>query len=712
MGLERSIFYTIDQNGIAVLTLDLEGEKVNKISNSFGERFGALIEELSKKSSVKGLVIISAKPDIFIAGADINEFTAIKSKEDAFKLSSDAQKLADVIEDLPFPSVAAINGACLGGGLEIALACKGRVATDDKKTTLGFPEVMLGLIPGMGGCVRAPKLLGVGSAFDLILAAKQVNGVKAKKIGLVDEVVPKDKLLDAAKTLVVKIPKRTSKINVKNILLEMNPLGRALMGIIAHKTVLSKTGGHYPAPLKAIDVVLSAYGKHRVAALKIEADGFADCAITDVSKNLVRLFFLQEEAKRERGTNKDVKTRDITNAAVLGAGVMGGGVAYLMSTRDVVVKMKDVNEKSLDIAQDHANSLYMKRVERRQMSRDEMEHKLQKLHATTSYEGFDKVQLVVEAVPEQLKIKEAVYKELCAKVSDDTIIASNTSTFPLEALKPFVTNPKRFIGMHFFNPVHKLPLLEVVSTKDSDPEVVATALKFGQMLGKITLLCNDGPGFVANRLVVPYLNEGAMLLSEGVSVEEIDKPMVKFGYPSGPLRTIDEVGFDTCVHIVASFYKTFGERMKAAPIIELVFNSGRLGSKTKKGIYLYSGKKPGREVDQTLYADLVGFPQKPKGSVSRDEILKRLLYCQVNEASRLIEEGVARRPRDIDVASIWGLGFPPFLGGILTYANTIGIRNIVDDLKRFEEKVGARFAPSKSILEMAEKNQKFKVEIS
>lgn len=714
MGFEKSLQYKIDQDGIAVLVFDLEGEKVNKISTAIGERFTQVLKELSVNKKINGLVLISGKPDIFIAGADINEFTQIKSKDEAFELSSNAQKLANQLEDLPFVTVAVINGACLGGGLEIALACKYRIATDDKKTLIGFPEVMLGIIPGMGGCVRTPRLLGIERAFDLILTAKQVGGVKAKKIGLVDEVVSKDKLLDAAKRYALRSHTPTApgiRANIKNFLLEKNPIGRGILAGFARRAVISKSGGHYPAPLKAIDVVVSAYGKPRDKAMQIEAAGFSEVAITDVSKNLVRLFFLQEEAKKERGEMGDVATRDIMNAAVLGAGVMGGGISYLMTSRGVAVRVRDISDKALEGAKEHACSLFEKRVERGEMTKVEVDRKLQLLHLTTTYEGFEKVELVIEAVPESMKIKENVYKELCAKVNDSTIIATNTSTFSLEMLKSFVTHPERFVGMHFFNPVHKLPLLEVVRSKESSPEAVATALKFGQRLGKITILCNDGPGFIANRLVGPYLNEGAWLLVEGVSVEEIDKPAVKFGYPSGPLRTIDEVGFDTCVHVVNSFYKTFGERMKPAPVIENIMKSGRLGHKNSRGIYLYSGKHAGKYVDQTIYPELRTFPQKPKGTILSDEILKRLIYCQVNEASRLIEEGVARRPRDVDVASIWGLGFPPFMGGILTYANSIGIRKIVDDLKRFEEKYGVRFSPAASLVDMAEKNQKFRVEI-
>ena len=705
----KTFKFSTDRDDIGVLVFDLEGEKVNKICRAIGEGFSTVLKELSGNKKLKGLVLISGKPDIFIAGADINEFTQIKNKDEAFQLSSNAQKLADQLEDLPFPTVAAINGACLGGGLEIALACKYRVATDDRKTTIGFPEVMLGIIPGMGGCVRAPKLLGIERAFDLILAAKQVDGVKAKRIGLVNDVVSKEKLLDTAKWLLKKPPKIASKFNIKELILEKNVLGRQVLAGFAKKAVLAKSGGHYPAPLKAIDVVITAFGKPRSEAMRIEAEGFAEMAVTDVSKNLVRLFFLQEEAKRERGENKDVRTRDIMSAAVLGAGVMGGGISYLMTARDVEVRLRDISEKALDHANEHAKSLFEKRVEKKQMRSDDVAKKLRHLHLTTAYDGFEKVELVIEAVPESMKIKEAVYKEVCAKVSDNTIIATNTSTFSLAMLKPFVTHPERFVGMHFFNPVHKLPLLEVVRMKDSDPEVVATALKFGQRVGKVTLLCNDGPGFVANRLIGPYLIEGTWLLVEGVSVEEIDKPAVRFGYPSGPLRTMDEVGFDTGVHVVNSFYKTFGERMKPAPVIEYIMKSGRLGHKNNKGIYLYSGKHPGKDVDQTIYDELKTIQRKPKGSVSSEEILKRLIYCQVNEASRLIEEGVARRPRDVDVASIWGLGFPPFRGGILSYANSVGIRNIVDDLKRFAEKYGVRFSPAASLAAMAEKNQKFAV---
>ncbi|HLB59837.1 MAG TPA: 3-hydroxyacyl-CoA dehydrogenase NAD-binding domain-containing protein, partial [Bdellovibrionota bacterium] len=489
---QTAFTYTIDKNNIVTLTFDLKGEKVNKLSRAVGQEFQAVLKEISSKPNIKGIVLVSGKPGIFIAGADIEEFTKIKSKEEAFQLSSNAQKLVDQIEDLPFPTVAAIDGVCLGGGLEVALGCTARVATDDPKTIIGAPEVMLGIIPGMGGCYRTPKLIGLEKAFGLILAGNPVDGKKAKRLGLVDKVVAKAELINAAKSLIKKPRRRSPSMSVKSLLLERNPLGRFIMGGLARKGVISKTYGHYPAPLKAIDVILQAYGKSRKDALEIEARGFAEMAITDVSKQLVRLFFLQEEAKKERGEEKSLAGTEINSVAVLGAGVMGGGIAYLVTTRGIPVIVKDINEEALKTAVAHARELYDKQVSRWKMTKDDMAKKMMLIKTTMSFEGFNDIDLVIEAVPEKLELKEVVYRDLCKHVREDTIIASNTSTFALAMLKPSISNPKRFIGMHFFNPVHKLPLLEIVRTKDSDPGVVASAMKFGQKLGKVTLLCNDG----------------------------------------------------------------------------------------------------------------------------------------------------------------------------------------------------------------------------
>lgn len=709
---------------IWLLHFDLPGEKVNKFNERVMREFEALLPKLkSMANQIDALVVVSPKPGIFIAGADIKLIQSAKTSDEAEALAKVGQKLLNQWEDLPFPRVVAINGAALGGGCEFSLASSAIVMSNDASAKIGLPEIMLGVIPGMGGCVRLPQKVGLATALDLILSSKQLNGERAVKAGLAEACLPKENFTQSAlkwTALNLKALKAGGRLAKPPALGGMGGFFGSVMesapmrGVIfskARQGVMSKTKGQYPAPLEAIQV-MKGVGTHYIAsrrdwlkgerrqnAMDREARGFGKMAATDVSKSLIRIFFLTETIKKANGLadGRKVDAPAVKMAGVLGAGVMGGGIAQLFADKGITTRMKDINVKGLELGEHAISGLFKKKLKRRQIKERDYLQKMNLVAPVLDYAGFGSVDLVVEAVIEKMDIKKKVFQELEGHVSEDCVIASNTSSLSVSEMQTALKKPERFVGMHFFNPVAKMPLVEVIRGAKSSDEAVVAVFELSKKLGKTPIVVKDGAGFLVNRLLVPYMNEAAYLLVDGAPIPEIDRALLGFGMPMGPMELVDEVGVDVGEKVLKILNEAFGERMKPAPGIGKVAEAGRLGKKNGKGLYVYEGKD-GREkrVDDAIYS-IIGI-QPRSGALTESEMVERCILPMINEAARCLEDGIVATPEDVDLGMIFGTGFPPFRGGLLRYADTIGVSHVVERLRHYEKRFGERFKPSEALI--------------
>jgi 3-hydroxyacyl-CoA dehydrogenase/enoyl-CoA hydratase/3-hydroxybutyryl-CoA epimerase len=690
---------------------------------------------MCKAGKIDALVLVSGKPGNFIAGADIEMIQATQTAEEAEALSRGGHELANRWEDLPFPTIAAIQGAALGGGCEMALASSAIVMSSDPATRIGLPEVMLGLLPGMGGCVRLPRKVGLATALDMILTGKTLTAERAFKAGLAEASIPKENFvesalkwtaanLDALKAgrRLAREPKLGGMGGTIGTLMEKTPVGRNVIFKKAREGVMSKTRGQYPAPLEAIDVLQeggAAYGDKirgaaREQALAREAKGFGRLAATDISKNLIRLFFLTEGVKKSKGLPAGVEApaKVVRNAAVLGAGVMGGGIAQLFADKNIQARMKDLNVQALATGVQQATKLFQKQVSRKKITRRQSLQKLNHIAPVLDYAGFHSAELVVEAIVENMDVKKKVLAETETQVSDSCVLASNTSSLSISEMQKALKHPERFAGMHFFNPVAKMPLIEVIRGAKSSDEAVSTVFQFSKALGKTPIVVKDAPGFLVNRLLAPYLNEATYLVADGVPVEHLDQVLLDFGMPMGPMELIDEVGVDVGAKVAHILHDAFGARMQPAPLNKKIVDAGRLGKKNGKGIYDYEpeskgGKKTVKKVlkGDELYAILGVTPAE--GAIADEEILERCVLPMINEASRCLDEGVVASASEVDLGMIMGTGFPPFRGGLLRYADSLGAKHVVDRLRKYQERFGARFEPAPALIARANHGQKF-----
>lgn len=697
--LTTTAFRIEREDDLAILWFDLPGEKVNKFSSTVMQEFAAIVDFFERNADIRRIVLASGKPSIFIAGADVSEFTKVTSPEQAKEYTRFGQQTFHRFSKLPQVTVSAINGACLGGGCEIALSCDYRVMVDDPKAKIGLPEVNLGIFPAWGGTTKLPRLVGLPAALDMILQGKQVDGKRAKRMGLVDEVAPKAVLLDVAKNFTTK-GKRQGGTRTK-FYMEGNPIMRKVAFGKARKAVLSKSRGKYPAPLAAIDVMEHGLANGVDAGLNREIDEVIRLITGDVAQNLVRLFFLMEDSKKDAIT---AKPREIENVGVLGAGVMGGGIAQIVADKtDANVRMRDINWKAIGGGMKAASKVWRKKVERRRMTRGEMQRKLARITGTTDWTGFPRTDMVIEAVVEKLEIKQSVLAEFEGIEKPNAIFATNTSTIPITDIASKAAHPENVVGMHFFNPVDKMPLVEVIRGAKTSDEAAATVAAFARKLGKTVVYCNDGPGFVVNRILAPYMNEAGFILEEGHSIESIDDAMLDFGMPMGPMALLDEVGIDVGAKAGAVLNKAFGDRMKASKSIEILLADGRLGKKNGKGVYVYENGKR-KDPDASVYK-LLGLANTH--AVEAKVAVDRMVYIMVNEAARILDEKIVATAGELDLAMIMGTGFPPFRGGLLRYADTIGAAAIVARLEELEKKYGSRFTPSEALRRLAAGNAKF-----
>lgn len=709
---QNALTLTID-DGIAVITFDLAGEPVNKFSANVIAEFDAILTKIEQDTSVKAAVLISGKPDNFIAGADIDAFLEFKSAKDAETASAAGHRAMARIERSRAPIIAAINGACLGGGLEAALACAYRIATENPRTVLALPEVQLGLIPGAGGTQRLPKTIGLQGALDMILTGKNVRARKALQIGLIDELVHPSILRDVAVQRAREIASgkrrhEEKKHGAKELVLEDNPIGRAVVFRQAREMTLKKSRGNYPALLAALDAVSAGFHGSAEQGFAEEARLFGEMAASAVSKQLTFLFFATTSLKKDSGVAAGVTAPPmlpVKKIAVLGTGFMGAGIAAISAMQELSVRFKDTKLEQVAKGIGAVRDVLKDRLTKRQITRQQYEDQLSLVSGTVEYTGFANVPMVIEAVFEDLAVKHKVVAEAEAVLPSNAVFATNTSTIPITKIAEGSKRPERVIGMHFFSPVHKMPLLEVIVTPKTAPEVITTTVAVGRKLGKTVIVVNDSPGFFANRILAPYINEAGRLLDEGVAIEAIDRALLDFGFPVGPITLLDEVGLDIAGKSGAIMSAAFGDRLQPSTSLGKVLAAGRLGRKGKKGFYLYdeTGKKNG--VDESVYELLPTGTRRTE--LPKDEIQRRCALAMVNEAVRCLEEGIVRQPRDGDIGAVFGIGFPPFRGGPYRYVDAVGAGEIVKQLEALNAKHPGRFAPCALLATMAREGARF-----
>lgn len=712
------------QETLAIVDFDLEGERINKWDETSLRELDRVLAMLEgQKGSLSGVLFRSAKPKSFIVGADIKVIESLKKYELAVEASKFGQDVFARVEDFPLPTTVAIEGPCMGGGTEFSLACDYRVASDSAKTQIAVPEVKLGIFPGWGGTYRLPKLLELPAALDMILTGKSVYPAKARKIGLVDEVFPEGlfllKSVEFARAQTKKKSQRSPKYSSKiTQVMASNFIGRQIIFKKARETIMKTTQGHYPAPLKALEVIESMWGKSRGDWMKRERELFAELAIGEICKNLVSLFFMTEAVKKESGSAltpaEAAKLEPIREMSVLGAGVMGAGIGAQSARNNYLVFLKDVSFAAVGKGITHAKKLYDKAIQKKRMTPIERDEHLRHIRGQTDYSGFGGLDLVLEAIVEDLEVKKKVFAEVEKNVRPDCILATNTSSLRLHDIVPALQNKERFIGLHFFNPVDKMPLVEVVVTEETSPEVISRAVAYVKSIGKTPLVCKDGPGFVVNRLLVGFLFEAANLIDEGADPERIDKQLKKFGMPMGVYELLDEIGLDVGAKIQPIFERSLGPRFKSPKYLEqiaadTVGDVKRFGHKTGLGFYKWNGRKRGdfdREaIARITKADISG----SKFLLSDEAVASRFIYPMINEAACVLEDKIVESPMKIDLGMIMGVGFPPFRGGLCRYADSIGLEKIVKDMDRLAAVHGIRYQPTDALKKLASEHGKFYV---
>jgi 3-hydroxyacyl-CoA dehydrogenase/enoyl-CoA hydratase/3-hydroxybutyryl-CoA epimerase len=699
-----SIFHLeVGADRLATLTFDSPDRKVNVFTRAAFQELEQLVDELAGRKDIGCLILLSGKPGNFIAGADVEEIARVTDPVEAEAGSRVGHRLFSAWEGLPFPTVSAIRGVCLGGGLEISLASTYRVASDRADTKMGLPEVRLGILPGWGGSTRLPRRIGIAEALDLILTGKTVAGRKALKLGLIDALLPDARFLDEVRDFALarldKPRRDEGGLDFKELLLEKNPVGRKILFDQARKKTLETTHGHYPAPLRAIEVVKVGIEDGVRAGFDAEARAVAELATSRTAKNLIHVFRLTEDAKKETGL-PGAAPREVHATAVLGAGVMGGGIAQLVAAEtDLPVRMKDVNDAALASGMQHAAQLFIKQVERRRLTQPEARRKMNHILPTLDYSGFGRADLVIEAIVENMGVKQDVFAETAKHVPEGAVLASNTSSLSIAGIGAKTPHRERVVGMHFFNPVHRMPLVEVIAPEGSDAAAVNTVFAFTRKLGKTPVLVKDTPGFLVNRLLMFYSTEALWLLDEGYKIEDVDRAMTDWGMPMGPMALTDEVGIDVATKVAHILHEAFSDRLPLPEWLDRAPQSGRLGAKNRKGFYLYEGRER-KGPDPSVYP-LLGLQPRVEHP-DPGTIVDRMVLPMVNEAARCLKEEVVRSAADLDLSLIFGTGFPPFRGGLCRWADQAGLSQIIAALERLESSVGDRFRPSDALRETAE----------
>lgn len=700
------------ENGIVELNFDLKGESVNKFNRQTLEELNQAVQAIANDKTKKGVLVTSGK-ESFIVGADITEFgeNFKASEEEIVAHLITVNKIFSAFEDLDVPTAVAINGIALGGGLEMCLAADYRVLADGAK--IGLPEIKLGIYPGFGGTVRMPRIIGADNAIEWIAAGKEGRSEESLKVGLVDAVVAQDKLRETTLDLLSRAisgeldwqAKRAPKLDK----IKLNAMEQMMAFETAKGFVAGKAGPNYPAPVEAIKSMQKAANFTREKALEVEAKGFAKLAKTEVSQCLIGLF-LNDQALKQKAKHYDKVAGDVKLGAVLGAGIMGGGIAYQSALKGTPILMKDIREEGIQMGLDEASKLLVKRVEKKRLEPMAMAQALTRIRPTMSYGDFGNVDVVVEAVVENPKVKQIVLAEVEGQVREDAVLASNTSTISINLLAKSLKRPENFVGMHFFNPVHMMPLVEVIRGEKSSEKAVATTVAYAKKMGKTPIVVNDCPGFLVNRVLFPYFGGFARLISQGVDYVRIDKIMEKFGWPMGPAYLMDVVGIDTGHHGRDVMAEGFPDRMKdeRRSAIDALYDADRLGQKNGKGFYVYEidkRGKPKKVVDESVQAVLAPIVYE-KREVTDEDIINYMMIPLCLETVRCLEDGIVETAAEADMGLIYGIGFPPFRGGALRYIDSIGVAEFVALADKYAD-LGPLYHPTAKLREMAKNGQKF-----
>ena len=687
---------------VAHLVFDDPARKVNVIDAAALASLEHALAELERNRELAGVVVRSGKPGSFVAGADVQTIAALTDPAAVEAIVRRAQAAFERLAALPCPSVAAIDGACLGGGTELALACDSRIATDEPHTRIGLPETQLGILPGFGGTTRLPRLVGLSAALDLILSGRILDARRAVRMGLVAAAVPSAWLLEHAHERLQALARRPAdrrrdRFRPRGImqrLLDGTPFGRALALSQARATVQKRTAGHYPAPLAVLRVIEHGHGQPLERGFELEAREVGALVVSPECKNLVRIFLLSERAKKEPLPAPPAPVRTLV---VAGAGVMGAGIVELATRQGLRVRMRDVTPEAVTRGLHTIRGLIDERVRRRRATRTEAGAQLARLLPALDLQGLGRADAAIEAVVEDLDVKRRVFAELEVRMRPDALLATNTSSLPVTALAGGLEHPERCCGFHFFNPVHRMPLVEVVRGERTSDAALATAVALARTLGKTPVVVADAPGFVVNRVLMPYLREALHLVEEGFRVADVDRAMRAFGMPMGPFEVVDEVGLDVAAKVATVLARAFPDRMSEAPALAAMVAAGRLGRKNGVGFYRHRGSR--RELDPRVPA-IIGV--RPRRSPERLEPLaERMALVMVNESARCLEDGVVADAGMLDLALVFGAGFPPFRGGPLRWADAQGVAKVEARLGALRAEKGDRFRPAPLLARLA-----------
>ncbi len=722
--MNKSGFLSLRRHGedIAVVEIDMPGEAVNTLRAQSASEFNRVFDEIAADESICGVVLVSKKRDNFIAGADISMLKDISDASEGERLSTLGQEATHRIAHCKVPVVAAIHGACLGGGLEIALACHARVATDADKTKLGLPEVQLGILPGMGGTVRVVERVGLSLGLDLLLTGRQLSARRALSVGLVQETVPPAVLFNAALDWVGRLRASTDKgaspwqallgaldpAAVRERALSDNRLGRKVVFDQAKKELLKKTSGNYPAPERILRVVRHGLEKGETAGFAAEAEAFGELVVTPEARALRHVFFCQQAAKKFDGPPSGPAPGKLERLGVIGGGLMGQGIAAVsLEQAGLRVRLKETTPENLTRAVVGVDEYIKQRVQRRRLSKWERLEHLGRLTTTLDDRGLESCDVIIEAVFEDLPLKQRILKALEGQASSSLIFASNTSALPISKIAEHSPMRERVIGLHYFSPVTKMPLLEIITTEHTAPWVVRRAIELGKRQGKTVLVVQDGPGFYTTRILAPYLNEAAHLLVEGMPIELVDEQLTQAGFPVGPFTLLDQIGIDVGHKVGRALHEALGERMCPPADLSQLSTRGRLGKKARRGFYSYAtDHKERRPVDISVYEELgLSIPDaKPLAASGVNEpssVAERCLLMMVNEAAHCLDDGILDTEDAGDLGAIFGLGFPPFLGGPFHFIRERGAKEIVARLERLTKKCGPRFEPAPFLRSLA-----------
>ncbi len=709
------------ENDIAVLTIGDPQSSANILSRHVLESLERHLDELDKRKELAGLAIRSAKPGMFIAGADLKEFVTWLDapKEEVASFCRRGQQLLGRFARSTYVTVAAIDGICVGGGAELAMWCDRRILTDCAETAYGFPEVKLGLFPGWGGTARTPRMVGLANAVELVTGGETIDARTAALMGLANDIVPdtsptSGEALLAAAIRMIRAERVSSDFRRDRqrwaAPIEIDETELGFLGATASSYIQQQTKGHYPAPLAALELMLGAAGADLESACQMEAEEFPKLFGTPVNRALLNVFFLRDRSKKTIGSAGDVPPRKISSAGVVGAGVMGQGIAAANVKRGIPIALMDADRAALARG---VRGVLNEVAYNKQLKGPDVRRAVELaplVNGTFSDIELCHSDIIVEAIVEKAEAKRHLFARLEPLVTDETILCSNTSTIPITQLAEGLEHPEHFCGLHFFNPVRQMPLVEVIRGKRTSDATVVTAAAYARRLGKSPIVMNDGPGFLVNRLLLPYMTEAALLLCEGAAINDIERAAKSFGMPMGPITLYDVVGIDVAVHAGRTMAEAFPDRAVPAPIVERLFERGRLGQKVGKGFFDYAapkGGKPPRGAESQEVAQLVDECRAgAERNFSSDELTDRLFLPMLVEATRVLEDKIVSDVRDVDLGLIMGIGFPPFRGGLFFWVDEVGVATIVEKLKKFAP-LGKRFEPTLMLKDLAQRGARF-----